>query len=213
MTRDELENWMRISASAARDVVEPWLRNEYDRLHTFSLSEAMSYCSSWERTGLWKRFHELLTEAVPEGTDAEAKIIVGLALACLEDAWDDSCAYHKSAVRIERIEAALPYAEQHIRKLRNENDYLRTQVKRLRKGEAVARRMVTPAMKRRVHKRDDWTCLRCKRRDLPLHADHVVPFSLGGACHEDNLQTLCEQCNLRKELDYRDFRSTSVITA
>ena len=31
-----------------------------------------------------------------------------------------------------------------------------------------------------------------------LHIDHVVPFSKGGKSILENLQTLCEECNLGK---------------
>lgn len=31
-----------------------------------------------------------------------------------------------------------------------------------------------------------------------LHADHIIPVSQGGTDEMDNLQTLCEKCNLAK---------------
>ena len=38
------------------------------------------------------------------------------------------------------------------------------------------------------------------------HIDHVVPFSKGGDCSEDNFQLLCALCNLRKsDMSYDAF--------
>jgi 5-methylcytosine-specific restriction endonuclease McrA len=31
-----------------------------------------------------------------------------------------------------------------------------------------------------------------------LHVDHIKPWSLGGLTVDENLQTLCEPCNLGK---------------
>ncbi len=55
----------------------------------------------------------------------------------------------------------------------------------------------------RVMKRDNFACRACGASPanipgLHLHVDHVVPWSAGGETEEDNLQTLCEQCNLGK---------------
>lgn len=66
-----------------------------------------------------------------------------------------------------------------------------------------------PAFKRAVFIRDNFTCQICgyhemqkKRPWLPetayLHCDHLIPLSKGGSTTIDNLQTLCEKCNLRK---------------
>ena len=55
----------------------------------------------------------------------------------------------------------------------------------------------------RVLKRDDFKCRACGASPaltpgLSLHVDHVKPWSRGGQTIEDNLQTLCERCNLGK---------------
>lgn len=55
----------------------------------------------------------------------------------------------------------------------------------------------------RVMKRDNFTCRACGRSPalqagLLLHIDHIKPWSLGGETTEENLQTLCEPCNLGK---------------
>lgn len=51
--------------------------------------------------------------------------------------------------------------------------------------------------------RDHYKCVICGRSpatdpSVTLHVDHIVPYSLGGETILDNLQTLCEECNLGK---------------
>lgn len=55
----------------------------------------------------------------------------------------------------------------------------------------------------RVHDRDSFRCVYCGRSPatdigLKLHVDHKIPFSKGGKTTIDNLQTLCQKCNLGK---------------
>jgi len=55
----------------------------------------------------------------------------------------------------------------------------------------------------RMLKRDNFTCRTCGASPaltpgLSLHVDHVKAWSLGGETIEENLQTLCEACNLGK---------------
>jgi len=55
----------------------------------------------------------------------------------------------------------------------------------------------------RVLKRDNFTCRTCGASPaltpgLSLHVDHIKAWSLGGEAVEENLQTLCESCNLGK---------------
>ena len=54
-----------------------------------------------------------------------------------------------------------------------------------------------------VFRRDNFKCRACGdspalHPGLVLHADHVVPWSKDGETALDNLQTLCEQCNIGK---------------
>lgn len=53
----------------------------------------------------------------------------------------------------------------------------------------------------RVMKRDGFRCVLCGASPAispgcELHIDHIVPWSLGGETVEDNLRTLCSNCNL-----------------
>lgn len=73
---------------------------------------------------------------------------------------------------------------------------------------SVARRMY-----RLICERDDYTCQICGHRVDPatvadnyqwngmpgiLSLDHVIPYCAGGPFTEQNLQTLCLPCNLKK---------------
>jgi hypothetical protein len=51
--------------------------------------------------------------------------------------------------------------------------------------------------------RDNCICKMCgaspaRSPDVVLHVDHIVPWSKGGATASENLQTLCEVCNIGK---------------
>ncbi len=54
-----------------------------------------------------------------------------------------------------------------------------------------------------VMKRDDFKCRACGRSPATdsrtiLHVDHVKPYSKGGETLFENLQTLCQECNIGK---------------
>lgn len=49
----------------------------------------------------------------------------------------------------------------------------------------------------------DKRCYHCGKKlasssPRSMHVDHLVPFSLGGSCDDDNLVASCPRCNLRK---------------
>lgn len=56
------------------------------------------------------------------------------------------------------------------------------------------------ARRKRVYRRDNWTCQNCKQSggpngDAKLDAHHIVPVSKGGNHDVSNLVTLCRQCH------------------
>ena len=68
--------------------------------------------------------------------------------------------------------------------------------------ESDERVMITGAQRFRILDRDDYRCLACGRNPesdgVVLHVDHIKPRSKGGTDDDDNLQTLCAECNLGK---------------
>lgn len=55
----------------------------------------------------------------------------------------------------------------------------------------------------KVLKRDNYSCKLCgnspaKNPNVVLHIDHILPWSKGGETIIENLQTLCQDCNLGK---------------
>ena len=68
--------------------------------------------------------------------------------------------------------------------------------------ESDTRTMVTGWRRFRILDRDGYKCVKCGRSPLmdgvTLHVDHKKPRSKGGTDDDDNLQTLCAECNLGK---------------
>jgi hypothetical protein len=73
------------------------------------------------------------------------------------------------------------------------------------KSVSAARENRDPNLRQRfrVMQRDRFRCVMCgnspaKDPSCILHIDHIVPWSLEGKTTIDNLQTLCQRCNLGK---------------
>ena len=67
------------------------------------------------------------------------------------------------------------------------------------------------SLREQVLKRDNYTCKCCgkqKGRGVQLNADHILPHNMGGKSVIDNLQTLCKECNLLKNVDIIDYNIT-----
>ena len=65
------------------------------------------------------------------------------------------------------------------------------------------RREVPIGLRFMIFKKDNYKCVICGRSPantfgIELHADHIIPFSKGGKTREDNLRTLCNECNIGK---------------
>lgn len=71
------------------------------------------------------------------------------------------------------------------------------------KSIAGQRALMTPALRKVILERDNYTCKKCgtslnSEPHLLLEIDHIIPVSKGGLTREDNLQTLCWKCNRHK---------------
>ena len=66
------------------------------------------------------------------------------------------------------------------------------------------RRNIKDTTRYSVLERAGFKCQCCgskplKNNDVVLHIDHIIPHSLGGSDSIDNLQVLCDKCNLSKQ--------------
>ena len=64
-------------------------------------------------------------------------------------------------------------------------------------------RSVNLSLRYEVLRRDSFRCRKCGKSPattpgVQLHIDHIVPWSRGGETKQENLQTLCSECNLGK---------------
>lgn len=68
------------------------------------------------------------------------------------------------------------------------------------KHSKTKRKSIPGSLRHEVFKRDRYRCVECgaTNKDTRLHIDHILPVSCGGSNELDNLQTLCEECNLAK---------------
>jgi len=67
--------------------------------------------------------------------------------------------------------------------------------------EQKGKRTISLSIRYKVLIRDGRKCVMCGRSPedgIKLHVDHITPYSLGGLTAFENLQTLCEECNLGK---------------
>lgn len=67
----------------------------------------------------------------------------------------------------------------------------------------IERAKMTLSLRYSILLRDRFTCKGCGRSpnrgdDIKLHVDHIVAIALGGKTVPENLQTLCDECNLGK---------------
>ena len=65
------------------------------------------------------------------------------------------------------------------------------------------RRNIKDTTRYSVLERAGFKCQCCgikplKNNDVILHIDHIIPYSLGGSDDIDNLQVLCNKCNISK---------------
>ena len=66
---------------------------------------------------------------------------------------------------------------------------------------ARERSLMTSRLRVSILRRDDYRCKMCgasRDEGVNLHVDHIVPVSRGGRTLPENLQTLCQPCNLGK---------------
>ena len=73
--------------------------------------------------------------------------------------------------------------------------------------ENKSKREIASGIRYKILERDKFKCLKCGRNvsdGISLQVDHKKPFSLGGLTEWNNLQTLCNECNIGKSNKYID---------
>jgi len=78
-----------------------------------------------------------------------------------------------------------------------------SQNKIAKKDQKPSSREIPLSVRLKVLNRDNFKCVFCGKSPATdfgtkLHIDHIVPYSKGGLSLFENLQTLCEECNLGK---------------
>lgn len=60
---------------------------------------------------------------------------------------------------------------------------------------------IPPEVRKYVFERDRYQCRSCGQTQIEVHLniDHIIPLARGGSNDISNLQTLCQQCNQRKQ--------------
>lgn len=58
-----------------------------------------------------------------------------------------------------------------------------------------------------VMKRDGFKCVLCgsTASDAPLEIDHIIPIAKGGSNNLNNLRTVCEICNIGKQVNEHEY--------
>jgi hypothetical protein len=120
---------------------------------------------------------------------------------------EDLFAFRKQVFRVEyessgeseeeavlRIKKTVYLEDQNLKKLRREVEALEG----LLIAEGKVRRTAIPEIvKLIVYERDQGRCVRCNSNQS-IQFDHIIPVAKGGSNTEENIQILCQKCNLEK---------------
>lgn len=80
---------------------------------------------------------------------------------------------------------------------------------------STARSQLNDKIRYRILNRDNHTCQACGKTPsidgVKLHVDHRIPVAMGGSHNDDNLWTLCAQCNQGKKNFFRDELDSDIM--
>jgi len=109
----------------------------------------------------------------------------------------------KYSSRMGRVREGISKRYNYIEYKQVEYEYfqLRTENRLYEISSRVERAKMSESMRYDVFKRDGFRCRICgasANDGAKLHVDHIIPISKGGRTRMDNLQTLCDRCNIGK---------------
>ena len=93
------------------------------------------------------------------------------------------------------------YKYQEILNLKHKVDVEQERLNSVTEQKRLERQKLTPKVRFKILKRDNYKCNLCGRTassNVVLHVDHKIPIANGGRTVESNLWVLCEECNLGK---------------
>lgn len=88
-----------------------------------------------------------------------------------------------------------------LKQYQKEAERVENERNKYKKNSYNERSKMTPTLRYKILKRDNYRCQICgatANDGVKLHVDHIIPVSKGGLTEESNLQTLCDQCNFGK---------------
>ncbi len=83
-----------------------------------------------------------------------------------------------------------------------------------KKKTGTIRRPISKKIRYRILHRDNSVCQRCGRTPIDgvkMTIDHKVPVDWGGDNDEDNLWTLCRECNEGKQAHFKEFNAEAMM--
>ena len=93
------------------------------------------------------------------------------------------------------------YKYQELIDLKRKVDIEQERLNSVTEQKRLERQKLTPKVRYKILKRDNYSCNLCGRTatsNVVLHVDHKIPIANGGKTVESNLWVLCEECNLGK---------------
>lgn len=102
---------------------------------------------------------------------------------------------------ITQIEECISLNPSQLRQIYNNLAEINFETTTRKYNQANQRKLMTQELRNKIKERDNYTCQICGKYmpdEVGLHIDHIVPISKGGKTVEQNLQVLCDKCNLRK---------------
>lgn len=124
--------------------------------------------------------------------------------------------YQKTSYTEENVENVIRLTLQDMKKIDNSLAEIDYETTREKYNAEEQRRLMTPALKKQIKERDNYTCQICGKYmgdEVGLHVDHKISIKNGGKSVPSNLWVLCDKCNLGKGRKNIDGTNTNYNTS